>query len=66
MRTTLNLDAELLQAAMKATGARTKTDAVTRGLEALVRQAARERLAALRGRVPNASVPPRRRPVVDP
>lgn len=61
MRTTLEIDDELLQAAMEATGAATKTAAVRLGLEALVAAAARRRLAALRGEVPEAAAAPRRR-----
>jgi Arc/MetJ family transcription regulator len=61
MRTTLNLDRELVEEAMRATGATTKTAAVHLGLEALVRAAAQRRLAALRGSVPEAEAPPRRR-----
>lgn len=62
MRTTLDLNAELLAEAMEATGAPTKTAAVHLGLEALVQAAARKRLAALAGRIPEAQAPARRRP----
>ena len=62
MRTTLDLDAELLDEAMLVTKAPTKTAVVHLGLQALVDEAARRRLAALRGKVPEASAPPRRRP----
>ena len=61
MRTTLEIDAELLGEAMRVTGAPTKTAAVRLGLEALIDAAARRRLAALRGKVPDASASPRRR-----
>jgi Arc/MetJ family transcription regulator len=60
MRTTLDLDAELLAEAARATGATTKTALVELGLRALVEQAARRRLAALRGRVPDARAAGRR------
>lgn len=63
MRTTLEIDSELLEEAMAASGAPTKTAAVRLGLEALVDRAARRRLAALRGRLPDIQAPPRRRPV---
>jgi Arc/MetJ family transcription regulator len=62
MRTTLEIDAELLDEAMRLTGAPTKTAAVHLGLKALVDEAARRRLAALRGNIPEATAPPRRRP----
>jgi Arc/MetJ family transcription regulator len=61
MRTTLNLDDALMQAALKATGEREKTRVIHLGLEALVRQKAAERLARLGGTAPNASAAPRRR-----
>lgn len=61
MRTTLEIDRELLDEAIRVTGAPSKTAAVRLGLEALVDQAARRRLAALRGRIPEAEVPRRRR-----
>jgi Arc/MetJ family transcription regulator len=62
MRTTLDIDAELLGEAMAAAGAPTKTAAVRLGLQALIEDAARKRLAALRGRIPDIVAPPRRRP----
>jgi len=61
MRTTLDLDEELLREAMKAIEAPTKTAAVHAGLEALVERAARKRLAKLYGRIPEAEAAPRRR-----
>ena len=61
MRTTLDIDAELLEEAIRATNAPSKTVAVRLGLEALVDQAARRRLKALRGKIPAAKAPPRRR-----
>jgi Arc/MetJ family transcription regulator len=61
MRTTLNLDDALLDAALKATGEQEKTRVIHLGLEALLRQKAAERLAALGGTAPKASAAPRRR-----
>lgn len=61
MKKTLNIDDELLREARSASGATTNTDTVRLGLEALVRQAAYERLRALRGREPGAIDVPRRR-----
>jgi Arc/MetJ family transcription regulator len=63
MRTTLEIDRKLLDDAMAASGAPTKTAAVHLGLKALVDQAARRRLAALRGTIPDVKAPPRRRPM---
>ena len=62
MRTTLDIDAELLAEAMRLTGSPTKTAAVHEGLRALIAEAARKRLIALRGEIPSAEAPPRRRP----
>ncbi len=62
MRTTLEIDSELVEEAMRVSGAPTKTAAVRLGLEALVNQAARRRLAALHGELPEVAAPPRRRP----
>ena len=61
MRTTLDLDDKLLEEAQRATGTKGKTAVIERGLRALVEQAARRRLAALRGKVPGAAAPRRRR-----
>ena len=61
MRTTLNLDDSLLDAALEATGEQEKTKVIHLGLEALVRQKAAERLVALGGTAPKASAAPRRR-----
>ena len=64
MRTTLDLDEKLLNEAMQASGATTKTAAVTLGLKALVAEAARRRLADLHGRLPLAEAPSRRRSAI--
>jgi Arc/MetJ family transcription regulator len=61
MRTTLNLDEKLLEEAQAATGLPTRTAVIEAGLRALVAQAARRRLAALRGAVPELKETPRRR-----
>ncbi|MBA3609011.1 MAG: type II toxin-antitoxin system VapB family antitoxin [Chthoniobacterales bacterium] len=61
MRTTLNLDGTLLNAALKATGEQEKTKVIHLGLEALIRQKAAQRLAALGGSAPKASAAPRLR-----
>lgn len=66
MRTTLEIDPELLEEAIRVTGAPSKSVAVRQGLKALVDEAARHRLAALHGKIPELKAPPRRRsPAVD-
>lgn len=61
MKKTLHIDERLLQEAKTASGAKTDTDTVRLGLEALVRHAAYQRLTALRGTEPRARNVPRRR-----
>lgn len=61
MKKTLHIDERLLRDAKAASGARTDTDAVRLGLEALVRRGAYERLRALRGSEPKAHETRRRR-----
>lgn len=57
----MHIDDALLQSARSASGAKTDTDTVRLGLEALVRQAAYQRLRTLRGSEPGAREVPRRR-----
>jgi hypothetical protein len=61
MKKTLHIDVPLLREAKAVTGAKTDTETVRLGLEALVRQAAYARLRALRGSEPRAADVPRRR-----
>jgi len=61
MKKTLHIDETLLREARSASGAGTDTETVRLGLEALVRQAAYDRLRALRGTEPKAKDVPRRR-----
>lgn len=61
MKKTLHIDDRLLRDARAASGAKTDTDTVRLGLEALVRRGAYERLRALRGTEPGAQDTPRRR-----
>jgi hypothetical protein len=61
MKKTLHIDEGLLREARAASGARTDTDTVRLGLEALVRRGAYERLRALRGSQPRVQDTPRRR-----
>lgn len=62
MRTTLNLDDELVEKAREFTGIREKTALVHEGLKALVAREAARRLAALGGTMPHLRPIPRRRP----
>ena len=52
MRTTLDLDAELVQQALQETGASSKTQVIEMGLRALLERAAQKRLKALFGEGP--------------
>jgi hypothetical protein len=61
MKKTFNVDAELLHEAKGACGAKTDTETLRLGLEALVRRAAYERLRTFRGSEPRAKDVPRRR-----
>jgi len=61
MRTTLNIDDQLLKEASKMTGVAEKTSLVRMGLESLIRREAAKRLAAMGGSDPRASAPSRGR-----
>lgn len=61
MRTTLDLDAHLLQQALQETGVKTKTEVVEMGLRALLEREARRRLKALFGEGPRLEKVRRRR-----
>ena len=61
MKKTFNIDDKLFKDAKLACGATTDTDTVRLGLEALVRNAAYQRLRALAGSEPGAKDVPRRR-----
>jgi Arc/MetJ family transcription regulator len=61
MRTTLNLDDDLIREAARLTGLRVKTDVIHEGLRALIIRESARRLAALGGKLPAAKAPPRRR-----
>jgi Arc/MetJ family transcription regulator len=65
MRTTLEIDPDLLEEAVRVTGAPSKSVAVRLGLKALVDEAARRRLAALRGTMPEVEAISRRCPIQD-
>jgi Arc/MetJ family transcription regulator len=62
MRTTLNLDEDLIDEAKKLTGIREKTALLHAGLQALVAREAALRLAAMGGSEPGIRPIPRRRP----
>ena len=62
MRTTLNIDDDLLARAAQLTGTTEKTALVRRGLEALIALESARRLAALGGTEKQLKTTPRRRP----
>ncbi|MCP3964676.1 MAG: type II toxin-antitoxin system VapB family antitoxin [bacterium] len=62
MRTTLNIDDELLREAQMLTGLREKTAIIRAGLEALIARESARRLAALGGTQKDLRAAPRRRP----
>ena len=61
MRTTLNLDDELIQKAAELTGRSEKSTLVRLGLEALIARESARRLAQLGGTDRQATAAPRRR-----
>ena len=61
MRTTVNLDDELLAEAMEATGVKERSALIHDGLRALIAREAARALIALGGSDPNAKAAPRRR-----
>lgn len=61
MRTTLNIDDQLLARAVKLTGVQEKTQLVRLGLEALISREAAKRLARLGGTEPHLKTIHRRR-----
>ena len=62
MRTTLNIDEELIQQALRETRATSKTAVIEMGLRLLLEREARRRLKALGGQLPDLEAPRRRRP----
>lgn len=61
MRTTINIDDELLDKAAKLTGIKEKTSLVSLGLEALIARESAKRLAKLGGTEKKLEMIPRRR-----
>jgi Arc/MetJ family transcription regulator len=62
MRTTLNIDDDLLAEAQRICGVTEKTALVREGLRALIERESARRLARLGGTEPDLTAPPRRRP----
>ncbi|MCI0434216.1 MAG: type II toxin-antitoxin system VapB family antitoxin [Gemmatimonadetes bacterium] len=61
MRTTINLDDDLIREAQRLTGLKERTALVHAGLRALIERESARRLARLGGSDPGAGAPPRRR-----
>ena len=61
MRTTINLDQDLMDEAAKMTGVKERTALLHEGLRALIQRESARRLALLGGTDPTAKAPPRRR-----
>jgi Arc/MetJ family transcription regulator len=62
MRTTINLDEQLIEKAQKMTGTQERTALIHDGLRALIARESARRLALLGGSDPRAKAPRRRRP----
>ncbi len=62
MRTTLNLDDDLMNRAIHLSGIAEKTAVIHAGLEALIARESARRLARLGASMPDLELPPRRRP----
>ena len=60
MRTTLNIDDDLLKSASVLTGVKEKTSLIRAALKALIAQESAKRLASLGGSEPNIKSIPRR------
>ena len=61
MRTTINLDDELLAEAQRLSGLKERTAIIHEGLRALIQRESARRLARLGGSEPDLKAPPRRR-----
>ena len=61
MKTTMNLDDQLVKRALKLSGLKEKTAVVHAGLEALIARESARRLAKLGGAMPDLELAPRRR-----
>jgi Arc/MetJ family transcription regulator len=60
MRTTLNLDDDLVESAQEYTGIEERTALVREALKALIEREAARRLALMRGTMPDLKAVPRR------
>ena len=60
MKTTVNIDEDLLREAIKISNAKSKTEAIEIGLKEIIASAKRKELASLFGSQKNLIVPPRR------
>ncbi len=65
MRTTINLDDDLLATASRLTGITDRTPLIRESLKAIIARESARRLALLGGSMPDFEVAPRRRPDVD-
>jgi Arc/MetJ family transcription regulator len=61
MRTTINLDEQLIEEAQRLTGTQERTELIHDGLRALIARESARRLAKLGGSDRGAKAPPRRR-----
>ena len=66
MRTTINIDDDLLAKASKLAGPLDRSAVIHEGLKALIERETAKRLARLGGTQPNLRAAPRRRPEVKP
>lgn len=65
MRTTVNIDDDLLAQAIELTGVKEKTSLLREGLKALIERESARRLALLGGSEPNINAVPRRQSSVN-
>lgn len=65
MRTTINLDDELVEEAKRLTGMKERTALIHEGLRALIERESARRLARLGGSEPDLRAAPRRRAAVE-
>lgn len=66
MRTTINLDDDLLATASRLTGITDRTPLIRESLKAIIARESARRLALLGGSMPELQVTPRRRPEPEP
>lgn len=66
MRTTITLDDDLLEKAMRLTGIKDRTPLIRESLKAIIARESARRLALLGGSMPELQLTPRRRPEPEP